>query len=92
MSVAFSVKPSADKCLNSSSYVTFCEAINLRGDISKLSASIGTLNISSEPCSVFDIEKPYFCRWNKVESTLSSVLKPVELKNIEVKVYSAQAS
>ena len=56
----FSVPPSVDQCLNPSSDFAFCKAINLRGEMSKLSASIGSCNISSEPCSVFDVDKPSF--------------------------------
>ena len=58
VSTAFSVPPSVEQCSNPSSDVVFCKAINLRGKISKLSASIGSYNVSSEPCSVFDISKP----------------------------------
>ena len=60
MSVVFAVPPSSDQHLNPSSDVTFCEAINLRGEISKLSASIGSFNVSSDPYSVIDLDKNSF--------------------------------
>ena len=92
VSTAFSVSPSVEQYSNPSSDVAFCKAINLRGEISKLSASIGSCNVSSEPCSVFDIDKPSFSKWEEVESTLKSVLNPEELECVEAKVSSAQAS
>ena len=72
VSTAFSVPPSVEQCSNPSSDVAFCKAINLRGEISMLSASIGSCNVSSEPCLVFDIDKSSFSKWEEVESTYSS--------------------
>ena len=92
VSTAFSVPPSVEQYSSPSSDVAFCKAINLRGEISKLSASIGSCNVSSEPCSVFDIDKPSFSKWEEVESTLKSVLNPEELEYVEAKVSSALAS
>ena len=53
MSAAFDVTPSVGKSPNFSLHVSFCCALNIRGGISKLSASIGSFNIFSElyPCS-----------------------------------------
>ena len=91
-STAFAMPPSSDHYLNPSSDVDFCKAINLRGEISKRSASIGICNVSSEPCSVLDIGKPSFSKWEEVQSSLELVLNPEELEYIEAKVSSAQAS
>ena len=62
--------------------------MSMRGDASKLSAFIGSCNVSSESCSVFDIDKPSFSKWEKVVSTLKSVLNPEELEHVEAKVLS----
>ena len=48
-STVFAVPPYCDQYLNPSSYIVFCKAINLRGDISKISSHIGSCNVSSEP-------------------------------------------
>ena len=74
VSTAFSVSPSVEQCSSTSSDVAFCKAINMRGEISKLSSSIGSCNVSSEFCSLFDIDKHSFSKWEEVESTLKSVL------------------
>ncbi len=63
VSTAFSVPPSVDQYSNPSSDVAFCKAINLRGEISKLSSSISSCNVSSEPCLLFKIDKPSFSKW-----------------------------
>jgi len=70
VSTAFFVPPAVEQYSSPGSDVAYCKAINLRGEISKLSASIGSCNVSSEPCSVFDIDKPSFSKWEEVESTL----------------------
>ena len=44
--------------------------------MSKLSASIGSCNVSSDPFSVFDIDKPSFSKWEEVEFALKSILNP----------------
>ena len=62
---AFTI-PSVEQDSSSSSYVVFYIAINLRREISKLSASIGSFNVSSELFSVLDIDKPSFSRWEEV--------------------------
>ena len=49
VSTAFAVVPSVEYHSSPSIDVTFFGAINLRGDISKLSASIGSFNVSSKP-------------------------------------------
>ena len=48
VSMSFYVPPSVELCLSPSSNVAFCNALNMRGDISKLRASIGASNVSSE--------------------------------------------
>ena len=91
VSTAFSVSPSVEHHSSPSYDVDFCKAINLRGAISKLSASIGSCNVSSDPCSVFYINKPSFSKWEEVELTLKLVLHPKELEYAKTKVSSAQA-
>ena len=59
---AFADPPSSNHHLRPSSYVTFCEAINLRGDISKISMSIRSFNVYSEHCSIFDSGKLSFSK------------------------------
>ena len=66
--------------------------MNMRGEISKLSASIKICNNSSEPFSVFGIDKPYVSKWEEVESTLKSVLNTEELEHIKAKVSSTHTS
>ena len=92
MSTEFSLPSSVEQHLSPSPDVAFCKAINMRGDISNLSAPIGSFNVSSEPYSVFDIDKPSFSKWEEVESTLKLVLNPEELEHVEAKVSSTQAS
>ena len=62
VSTAFSVPLSIEQRLSPSSNVAFFKDINLREEISKISASIGSCNVSSETCSVFDIDKPSFSK------------------------------
>ena len=47
VSASYSMPPCAQQYLSSSSYVAFCNALNTRRDISKLSAHIGSCSISS---------------------------------------------
>ena len=54
--------------------------------------SIGSCNVSSEPWSVFDIDKPSFSKWEEVESTIKLVLNPEKLEHGEAKASSTQAS
>ena len=49
VSTSFAVSLSVEQCSSSSSDVAFCKAMNVRGDISKLSVSIGSYNFSFEP-------------------------------------------
>ena len=72
----------SDERLNPRSDVEFCEAINLRGDICKLSASIGSCKFSNEPWCVFDFDKPLFAKWEESYSTLKSVVNPEDLSYV----------
>ena len=92
ISSAFGVPTSDEQYNNPSSDVAFCKAINLRGEISKLGASIGSCNVAPQSSSLFDMESPSISKWEEVESTLKSVLSPDELKYVEAKVSSTQAS
>ena len=73
VSTLFDMQISSDQCLNLISDVTFCKSINEMGEISKLSMSIKSFNVSSEPCPVFDIDKTSFYKKEKVKSALKSV-------------------
>ena len=64
----------------------------MRGDISKLSASVGSCIVSSEPCSVFFISNCSVTEWEEVESTLKSVLNTEKLKHVEAKFSCTQSS
>ena len=66
--------------------------MDLRGQMSKLSLSIGSGNISSKPFSVFDIDKPSISKWEEVESAIKSVLNTEELECAEAKISSIQVS
>ena len=92
LSSAFVVPTSDEQYNNPSSDVAFCKAINLRGEISKLGASIGSCNVAPQSSSLFDMESPSISKWEEVESTLKSVLSPDELKYVEAKVSSTQAT
>ena len=65
VSSAFDVTLPTEYHSRSSSYVSLFKAMNMSVDISKLSASIGSFNISSEPCSVFDIDKTSVSKWEE---------------------------
>ena len=92
VSTAFSVPPSVEQHSRPGSNVAFYKAMNMRGDISNFSASVGSFNFSSEPCSLFYIDKPSFSRWKEVECMLKSVINPKELEHVEAKALPAQAS
>ena len=62
------------------------------GEISKLSASIGSCSISSAHFSVLKVDKPSGYKWEEVESALKSVLNPEELECFEEKISFTQAS
>ena len=80
------MSPSDDQRLNPSSDFAFCNTINIREDLSKLSSSIGSFNVSSEPFSVLYIYTPSFFKWDEVESTLKLVPNLEELEHVEAKV------
>ena len=92
ISSAFAVSLPSKQYTSPSSDVAFCKSINLRGEISKVSASIGSCNVDDGPCPLFDMESPTISKWEEMESTLKSVLSPDELEYIEAKVSSTQAS
>ena len=87
-SAVFDVLSSSDQYLNLSSDVTFHKAMNLKGEISKLSMSIRSCNVSSEPFSMLEIDKPSFSKWEEVCSTFKSVMNPEELEHFEAKISS----
>ena len=53
--------------------------------------TIGSCSVSSEPCSVLDVDKTSFTKWEEVESTLKSILSPEYLEHVEAKLSYAQA-
>ena len=69
----------------------FCEALNIRGEISKLCASIGSCNISDDN-SLFDLRKPSISRWEDIESSLRNYLDEGSIKAVEAEIASTQAS
>ena len=75
VSTSFYVPQSVNQCPNSSCNVTFCNAINMRGQNSKISASIRSCNVYYEPFSALNIDKTSFSKREEVESALKSVLK-----------------
>ena len=85
VSTAFAVQSSVEHHSSPSSDVAFCKAINLRGEMSKLSASIGSCNVSSDSCSLFDISKPSLSESEEVESTLKLVLNSEKLSMLKLK-------
>ena len=92
LSAAFAVPPTVTEYNNPSSDVEFCNTLNMRAEISKVSASIGSCNISNEPCPLFDMSKPSISKWDAIEETLKQALDPEEIRYVEAKVASIQAS
>ena len=90
MSTLFAVLPSSIQHFSTISDVAFCKAINLRVDISNISAFVGCYKVSSEPFLALDIEKLSFSKLEEVKPTLKSVLKPEELEHVEDKFSSNQ--
>ena len=66
--------------------------MSMRGEISKLSESIRSLNTSSEPFSVINIYKPPLFKWEEIASVIHSFLNPEELEHVESTISSTQAS
>ena len=66
--------------------------MRMRKEIYKLSETIGSFSVSSEPCSALDIEKSSFSKWREVEHALKLVLNTKQLDCVEDKVSFAQAS
>ena len=85
-STLFAVPSCVEQYSSPSSYAEFCNAMSVRGEISNLSVAIRNFNVSSEPCSVFGINKPSFSKWKKVKSALKSALNLEELDHVESKV------
>ena len=65
VSVAFSVLPSSDQCLNPSSDVAFCKSTCIRVGVSKFSTSVRNCKFSSNPFLVFDVNKDTFSKWEE---------------------------
>ena len=61
----------------------FAEALSVRGEISKLCASIGSCNISDDnaPCSLFD--RPTTATIADLENMLASMIEPKELQKVQ---------
>ena len=72
----------------------FTHAINSRGDVSKFSASIGSINTQSNESKqdLFDPLGPSTMGWDKLEKSLESVLDPKLLSNVKAHLASAEAA
>ena len=69
-SAAFNMPPIIEQNSIPRYDISFCNTKNLRGEMSNLNLFIGSFNVSSEPCSVFDTDNPSFFKWEEVESVL----------------------
>ena len=68
----------------------FADALALRGEISKVSASIGSTSISDDDCPIF--AQPITTTIEKLEESLADVLAPDHMEEVIAAVSSAQAS
>ena len=70
---------------------SFCNALNIRTEISKLSASIGSCNISNDTPE-FDEDNPKDSTLDDIEPLLKSYLSEDSIKVIKAKIAAVQAS
>ena len=68
----------------------FADALALRGDISKVSASIGSTSISDDDCPIF--AQPITTTINKLEESLAKVLAPDHMEEVITAVSLVLAS
>ena len=59
-------RPCVEQHSSPSSYVAFCNDVRMRGEAPKLSLSVGSCNVSSEPFLVLVIDEPLFAKWKEV--------------------------
>ena len=68
----------------------FAEALNLRAEVSKVQASVGSTNVSDDdPCSLFD--GPYVTTMSNLEETLSDIISPDKINEIMSTISAAAA-
>ncbi len=70
----------------------FADLLNVRGEVSKIFASIGSCNIDEKSNVIFDFNKPSIALWDStIEPILKSTIDPAEVASIEAKLSSATA-
>ena len=67
----------------------FAEVLNLRAEVSKLHASVGSTTVSEVPCSLFD--GPYVTTMNNLEESLSDIISPDKINKIMSSISAAAA-
>ena len=70
---------------------SFSEALNLRGDVSKMSGSVGSCNLGiDDQCSLFE-GGPMTTTLDNLEESLSSILGPDQLQDVMATISAAEA-
>ena len=67
----------------------FAEALNLRAEISKVQASVGSTNVSEDPCSLFD--GPHVTTMSNLEESLSDILSQDKIGEVMARINAATA-
>ena len=67
----------------------FAEALNLRAEISKVQASVGSTNVSDNPCSLFD--GPHVTTMSNLEESLSDIISPSQINEVMSRISAASA-
>ena len=65
----------------------FAEALNLRGEISKVQASIGSTTVSDNPCELFRSD-PFVTHMDDLEESLSDLVSPEHMESLMASISS----
>ena len=69
----------------------FANALNMKGEASKFSASIGSCNVFEDPCGMFD--EPIFSTFDELEEVLAFVFnESFQLESVKAAIASVEAN
>ena len=89
ISSAFVVNDEEDDCAEDLDG-QFSKALNIRAEVSKVQASIGSTKVDEEPCPLF--QGPHVTTMNNLEKSLSDVISPDMMSKVISEISAAAAN
>ena len=86
------VAPAIPSAINDPN-LEFADALNIRGEVSKVAASIGNCDFSqSMDTPLFENNAPYITTWDNFEDSLKDTLDASQIEFVQAQIAAAQAS